>query len=65
MLTIQLNPQLHNTVHMLKTVNLRKVESTSMTNLSLSQEESNAIVRTFSRSTSKKEPREPSYDWWT
>lgn len=63
MLKIQLNPQLHHTVHMLKIFDLRKDTST-LFNLSLSHEESSAIVGTFSRNTSKKEPQEPSYSWW-
>jgi hypothetical protein len=64
MLTIQLNPQLHHTVHMLKNVDLRKDASVLLAKLSLSHEESSAMVRTFSRNTSKKEPQEPSYSWW-
>ncbi|MGO4269009.1 hypothetical protein AB4Z22_04030 [Paenibacillus sp. TAF58] len=62
MLAIQLNPQLHHTVHKLKTVYLRK-DANALFNQSLSHEESSAIIGTFSR-TSNKEPKEPNYSWW-
>lgn len=48
MLAIQLNPQLHRAVHILKKGDSYEVESTSMAKLSLSKEESSALDKTFS-----------------
>ncbi|MEW9700986.1 hypothetical protein [Paenibacillus sp. SI8] len=49
--TIQLDPNLHRTVHMLKNVEVHKCENTAIAvaEPSLSKEESSALISTFNR----------------
>lgn len=65
MLTIQLNPNLHRVVHMLKSVETHRNEGISPAELSLSKEESSALISTFNRSVLSKGKKrsEPRCDW--
>lgn len=65
MLTIQLDSQLQRAVHSMKNVEVRGIESPSIVKLSLSKEESSALISTFNRpATSRtKELLEPRSTW--
>lgn len=64
MLTIQINPNLQQAVHTLKQDKARKVENPSIANLSLSKEESSALISTFNRkATRKTDLLEPRSQW--
>ncbi|WP_282936887.1 hypothetical protein [Paenibacillus sp. RC67] len=64
MLTIQINPNLQKAVHTLKNVDVRENKSLSITELSLSKEESSALISTFNRpATRKTDLLEPRSQW--
>jgi hypothetical protein len=64
-LTIELNPQLHQAVHTLKRVEMHEIESPSTAELPLSKEESSALIGTFNRPAKSrtKDLLEPRCDW--
>jgi F0F1-type ATP synthase delta subunit len=60
--TIELSPQLHNVVSMLKNLNENEkssIEETITSVFSLSNAESDAVMKTFNR----KSPKDPNCSW--